>query len=336
MYRVYVDRVLVYDSWSVYPRPVSPLAQHARTIDFVDCGYRFLRVEFFAMKPHSRSFHLEWTMPDAFVFRPVSASRLMPPDFAPFSYPVAVDTLPLGAPISLAPMLDPAVVSLDTPHVFSADLPHGITLNPNTGVLSGCLPQSGRSLSIVVTLTLRKSTPVAFTTSLLFHLLPCLFTPLASPPAPALPASLEYRSGDLVVSELSVKTMDLLYLQPTAFPFTAFLFSVQPALPPGLVLDPTTGMIDGASFVPLPRTLFTVTLSTPSAAWNCTLALEVNRITEVTSFYGTITRGEPVFFLNEDGAAPANDWLQVVADERGAFMLEVTKTIFWLRVPQGT
>ena len=95
-------------------------------------------------------------------------------------------------------------------------------------------------------------------------------------------------------------------------------------------------MIDGASFVPLPRTLFTVTLSTPSAAWNCTLALEVKRITEVTSFYGTITRGEPVFFLNEDGAAPANDWLQVVADERGAFMLEVTKTIFWLRVPQGT
>ena len=233
-------------------------------------------------------------------------------------------------------MLDPAVVSLATPHVFSADLPQGITLNPNTGVLSGCLPQSGRSLSIVVTLTLRKSTPVAFTTSLLFHLLPCLFTPLASPPAPALPASLEYRSGDLVVSELSVKTMDLLYLQPTAFPFTAFLFSVQPALPPGLVLDPTTGMIDGASFVPLPRTLFTVTLSTPSAAWNCTLALEVKRITEVTSFYGTITRGEPVFFLNEDGAAPANDWLQVVADERGAFMLEVTKTIFWLRVPQGT
>ena len=87
---MYVDRVLVYDSWSVYPRPVSPLAQHARPIDFVDCGYRFLRVEFFAMKPHSRSFHLEWTTPDAFVFRPVSASRLMPPDFAPFSYPVAV------------------------------------------------------------------------------------------------------------------------------------------------------------------------------------------------------------------------------------------------------
>ena len=333
---MYVDRVLVYDSWSVYPRPVSPLAQHARPIDFVDCGYRFLRVEFFAMKPHSRSFHLEWTTPGAFVFRPVSASRLVLPNFAPFSYPVAVDTLPLGAPISLAPMLDPAVVSLATPHAFSADLPQGITLNPDTGVLSGCLPQSGRSLSIAVTLTLKKSTPVAFTTSLLFHLLPCLFTPLASPPAPELPASLEYHSGDLVVSELSVKTMDPLYLQPTGFPLTAFLFSVQPALPPGLVLDPTTGVIDGAAFVPLPRTLFTVTLSTPSAAWNCTLALEVKRITEVTSFYGTITRGEPVFFLNEDGAAPANDWLQVVADERGAFMLEVTKTIFWLRVPQGT
>lgn len=289
------------------------------------------------MKPHSRSFHLEWTMPDAFVFRPVSASRLMPPDFAPFSYPVAVDTLPLGAPISLAPMLDPAVVSLATPHVFSANLPHGITLNPNTGVLSGCLPQSGRSLSIVVTLTLRKSTPggpspprCSSTSSPVCSLHSPHPQPLRCPPrwstARATSSSRSSPSRRWTCSTCSPP--------PSRSPPSSSPSS--PRCPPGLVLDPTTGMIDGASFVPLPRTLFTVTLSTPSAAWNCTLALEVKRITEVTSFYGTITRGEPVFFLNEDGAAPANDWLQVVADERGAFMLEVTKTIFWLRVPQGT
>lgn len=336
LYRVYVDYVLVYDSWSVHPRPISPLVQHARPINFVGCGYRFLRIEFFAMKTYFHGFHLEWLKPSASTFHPIPTSRMVLPDFSPFAYPITVNTLRRGAAFSLTPVIDPSVISLATPHSFTADLPEGITLDANTGVLSGFLPQNSWTLSIKVTLTITQYKPAVFTTSLFFHIFSCLFTPLPSPIAKDLPDLLEYHSGDLVVSELSVNTLDELYLEPTSFPLTTFIFSVEPSLPSGLQLNPTTGVIDGTPFVPLNRTVFTVTLSTPGTSWTCTLALEVKRIMQVTSFYGKITRGLPFFFFTEDSASPTNEWYEVIANERGQFVLEVTKTIFWIRIPEGT
>ena len=67
----------MYDSWSVFPKSVSSLVEYTRPINFLDCGYRSVRVEYFAMKAPSHNFHLQWITPRSFAFHTIPSTSFL-------------------------------------------------------------------------------------------------------------------------------------------------------------------------------------------------------------------------------------------------------------------
>jgi gliding motility-associated-like protein len=78
-------------------------------------------------------------------------------------------------------------------------------------------------------------------------------------------------------------------IQPT-ITGTATGFSVSPALPTGLVLDTTTGIISGTPTVVSALTSYVVTASNSSGSTTTTLTLTVNKVTPVLSNFNAITK----------------------------------------------
>jgi gliding motility-associated-like protein len=78
-------------------------------------------------------------------------------------------------------------------------------------------------------------------------------------------------------------------IQPTITGTTTG-FSVSPALPTGLVLDTTTGIISGTPTVVSALTSYVVTASNSSGSTTTTLTLTVNKVTPVLSNFNAITK----------------------------------------------
>lgn len=323
----------MYDSWSVFPKSVSSLVEYTRPINFLDCGYRSVRVEYFAMKAPSHNFHLQWITPRSFAFHTIPSTSFLLPTFSPLSYPVSDNTITLNSTFVLTPWLDTALLSSYS-YRFSSDfLPNGVTLDPLTGALQGVMDQGNQLIGLRVTLTAwNEANTLHLTAPFFFHVLNSPASLAVSPIDEYLPPILQYHSSDIIVSEISVKTLDSILLIPTSFSVATRRFTITPALPSGLTLDPYTGTIEGRPFSALARTSFTVTLTTLDASWNCVLSIEVKQLAQGVVFYGTITGNRSAFFLTEDRIQPVNQWEEVVADRNGAFFFEVMKDVFWLQV----
>jgi hypothetical protein len=135
-------------------------------------------------------------------------------------------------------------------------LPSGLSLNPATGVISGTpaalaptaiytvsATNSGGSASVGLSLTVRGIVP----TVLSYAVNPASYL-VGVPIAPNAPS---YDAG------------------------TITSFTVSPALPAGLSLNPTTGVITGTPFAPAPATAYTVTGFYSGGSISVPLSLQV-------------------------------------------------------------
>ena len=219
----------MYDSWSVFPKSVSSLVEYTRPINFLDCGYRSVRVEYFAMKAPSHNFHLQWITPRSFAFHTIPSTSFLLPTFSPLSYPVSDNTITLNSTFVLTPWLDTALLSSYT-YRFSSDfLPNGVTLDPLTGALQGVMDQGNQLIGLRVTLTAwNEANTLHLTAPFHFHVLnsPACF--IVSSIDEYLPPILQYHSSDIIVSEISVKTLDSILLIPTSFSVATRRFTIPP------------------------------------------------------------------------------------------------------------
>jgi hypothetical protein len=139
------------------------------------------------------------------------------------------------------------------------DLPAGLTLNPTTGIISGTplaatpagpytitASNIGGSGSFSLTLGVQDASPVA----------------------------VSYAQTGLDAAAGAVGAT-LVLNPPTVTGDTATGFGVAPALPVGLTLNPSTGLVSGQPTAALAGTQYTLTATAPSGSGNCTFTLLV-------------------------------------------------------------
>lgn len=170
---------------------------------------------------------------------------------------------------------------------FSVDpsLPAGLSLNPQTGVISGAPGSSQPATPYTVTgansagdvqssisIAVQEAsvppptvTPPPITTTPP----PIIITP---PPTVAPPATVSYEDEVYVAGQPIVPNVPTLTGGPPA------QFAVSPALPDGLAIDPTTGVISGAPTTAQTATPYTVTASNSAGQAQTTLTLAVTRV----------------------------------------------------------
>jgi hypothetical protein len=148
----------------------------------------------------------------------------------------------VGVPIS--PDTDTVAGSIATFTVNPA-MPPGLTLNPATGTISGT-PTATADGNYTIT-----ATNSAGSTTAGLVILVVLYAP----------SNLSYSEPDI---NDTVGTA----IQPDTPTVTGMVggFSIQPALPAGLALDPSTGIISGTPTAYSPETVYTVTAENPSGS----------------------------------------------------------------------
>ena len=153
-----------------------------------------------------------------------------------------------------APVLTAPITTSFANPLFSVtpELPSGLTLNRLTGVVSGTAPYAAADRVFTITAT-SSTLPLQRVTSTISQ---------AATPAPTITPTSQSISG--VIGD----TVQTIPLVTTGLPSPNF--SISPALPPGLTLDRTTGVITGTVdvWVPTPTT-YTITAasaSTPQTA----------------------------------------------------------------------
>jgi hypothetical protein len=141
-------------------------------------------------------------------------------------------------------------------------LPAGLALNASTGIISGT-PQ-GASGQAVYTITASNythdgggATPFQVTLGVLA----------------TSPVGLDYRGAGAASTSVNVPVT--LY-PPTVSGGTATGFGVSPALPAGLSLNPSTGLVSGTPTAAIPATTFTLTATTPDGSADATFTLLVS------------------------------------------------------------
>ena len=147
-------------------------------------------------------------------------------------------------------------------------LPAGLTLNPSTGVISGAptvvaatntytvtATNSGGSTSVGLSITVNDAAPGALTYST---------NPATYTRGTAIPNNTPTSGGGVVIS-----------------------YSVLPALPAGLSLDPSTGVISGTPTVVAATNTYTVTATNSGGSTSVGLSITVNDIAPTGLTYST-------------------------------------------------
>eukprot|EP00413_Alexandrium_margalefii_P036355 CAMPEP_0204590370 /NCGR_PEP_ID=MMETSP0661-20131031/49746_1 /ASSEMBLY_ACC=CAM_ASM_000606 /TAXON_ID=109239 /ORGANISM="Alexandrium margalefi, Strain AMGDE01CS-322" /LENGTH=772 /DNA_ID=CAMNT_0051600393 /DNA_START=12 /DNA_END=2330 /DNA_ORIENTATION=- len=186
--------------------------------------------------------------------------KVMPP--TSLSFPRVDDVYNVGEEVSLEPQVEGGATSW----AVEPALPAGLQLDPATGKISGAPTQLADEASYVVT----ASNEAGGTSAVLTFAIT----------APK-PSGLCYpdASGEYTVdSPVS--------LEPQLTSGVCATFSVEPALPEGLELDPATGAIKGTPAAESEPSTYTVTATNPSGSCSTELAFSVTKANETDESTG--------------------------------------------------
>jgi hypothetical protein len=179
----------------------------------------------------------------------LSLAVLIPAPSA-LSYP-SPETYLIGTAISA---LSPSVTGLVTKYVIAPALPAGLSLDAVTGQITGTPATATAMASYVITASNGSgSTNFSLTLSVLI------------PP----PSALSYASPQTWISGTPITPIS------PSVTGTVTQYSVMPALPPGLLLNPATGQISGTPTAAVALSTYLVTASNGSGATSFTLTITV-------------------------------------------------------------
>jgi mono/diheme cytochrome c family protein len=158
------------------------------------------------------------------------------------------------ATVGVALTITPSVTGTVTAYSVAPALPAGLNLNPATGVISGTATAAVASTTYTITAS-NSSASATFSLSLTVQI--------------AAPSGLSYTSP-------SVATVGVAFapLTPTVTG-TVTSYTVAPALPAGLTLNPTTGVISGTPTAAVAAAPYTITASNSTGATTFSLSLTV-------------------------------------------------------------
>jgi hypothetical protein len=178
------------------------------------------------------------------------------------SYSPSSETYLVGQPIS--PNVPSTTGGQITQFTVAPSLPTGLTLNPQTGIISGT-PTIAQSIKQYIVTGANTAGSVQTTISIAVQLAPPL-----TPEIP--PATVSYTDAVYVVGQPIVPNV------PTLTGGVPAAFAISPALPPGLDLDNVTGAITGVPTTPHAATLYRVTASNTGGEAQGQLTLTVTDV----------------------------------------------------------
>ncbi len=143
-----------------------------------------------------------------------------------------------------------------TQYSISPNLPAGLTINSTTGVISGTPSAVSSQTSYTVTGTNASGTVTA-TVVITVNMAP--------------PASLTYTTPNVYTSGSTITA-----LNPTSTGGAITSYSINPNLPAGLTIDPTTGIISGTPTTTSSQTTYIVTGTNVSGTVTATVVITVN------------------------------------------------------------
>jgi len=138
-------------------------------------------------------------------------------------------------------------------------LPAGLALDPGTGILSG----TPTAVTAATSYTVTASNAAGSTTATLII---TVTAALAAPSGLTYPVSTpDYTVGTAITAD-----------SPTSTGGAVSSYSIAPALPAGLAMDPGTGIISGTPTAPMVSTSFTVTATNAAGSTTATLTIMVS------------------------------------------------------------
>ncbi|MBS1960622.1 MAG: putative Ig domain-containing protein [Bdellovibrionales bacterium] len=180
-------------------------------------------------------------------------------DAAPANLAYSVAAVTAVAGTAMTPDNPSSTGGVVTSYSVNPALPAGIVLNATTGVISGVPSAQSAKANYVVTAK-NSGGSVTATVSILVNAAP--------------PSNLAYAVNPLVATKGSAITPDTATLGSG----TAMSYSVNPALPAGLVLNTTTGAISGTPTVVSPLTGYVVTVVTSGGSATATVNIQVKDV----------------------------------------------------------
>ncbi|GGA67783.1 hypothetical protein GCM10008015_05680 [Flavobacterium palustre] len=160
-------------------------------------------------------------------------------------------------------------------------LPSGLSLNTTTGVISGTPTVIAAAADYVVTAT-NTGGSTNFTVSIAVN--------------DIAPSALSYSTPNVFTKGTAITA-----LNPTVSGGAVVSYSVSPALPAGLSLDTTTGVISGTPTVVISAANYVVTASTTGGNSSFTVSIAVNDVAPTNLSYSTpnvFTKGTAIATLN--------------------------------------
>jgi len=182
---------------------------------------------------------------------------------------------------ALSPMVTGGAVSS---YSVSPALPTGLTLDPATGIISGTPTVVTAAANYTVTAT-NASGSTAFAVSITIN--------DGSTTTGVAPANLSYASPVVYVTGKSISA-----LSPTVRGGAVSSYSVNPALPAGLTLDGTTGIISGTPTTVTAKDNYLVTATNADGSTTYAVSITINDVATTTGVApANLTYANPVVFV---------------------------------------